>query len=447
MVSAARGSARALALWVNGMRVGEWRIARNGESELVYDPAWIESPQGRPLSLSLPYGLQGHTLKGPAVDTYFDNLLPDIQAMRQRLAARFQAASEQPFDLLAAIGRDCVGAVQLLPVDSDPPRIDTIAASTLSEAAIEQLLQSTSGPLTHQDDPARELRISIAGAQEKTALLRHRGRWCLPHGATPTTHILKLPLGLIGGLRADMRLSVENEWLCSRILAAYGVPVANTSMARFGGQKVLVVERFDRQKAPGGKFWLRLVQEDFCQATATPAARKYESEGGPGLVEMARILRNSEAREADLATLIQAQLLFWMLAATDGHAKNFSLRILEQGRYHLTPLYDVLSLHPILGDGPSRIPRQRARLAMALRGRNKHYLIKDIMRRHFNTTARLCGLDRGAEPIIAAVLEATPRVLATVEKELPGDFPERLFTTIARGVRGAAQALERMPAE
>lgn len=446
MVSARRGAGGALAIWINGLRVGEWRIGRNGESELAYDPAWVAAPQGRPLSLSLPLGLPGHVLKGPAVDAYFDNLLPDVQSIRQRLASRFGARSERPFDLLAAIGRDCVGAVQLLDIDSEPPRIDVVEATPLKDDAVERLLRETTAGPFGQDGLAGELRISLAGAQEKIALLRHRKRWCIPRNATPTTHILKLPLGLIGGRQADMRLSVENEWLCSRILRAYDLPVANTEMARFGQQKVLLIERFDRQQSPDGSHWLRLVQEDFCQATATPAARKYESDGGPGVVDIARILRNSEAREADLTTLIKAQLLFWMLAATDGHAKNFSLRILERGRYRLTPLYDVLSLYPILGDGPNRIPHQRVKLAMALRGKSKHYLIRDIQRRHFNATARLCGLG-SAEPIIAAMLAATPGVIATVEKELPDGFPAALFRSITRGLTSAAQALERMPAD
>ena len=110
-------------------------------------------------------------------------------------------------------------------------------------------------------------RISIAGAQEKTARLRHQGQWCRPHGATPTTHILKLPLGLIAGSRrVDASDSVQNEWACAQLLAALGLPVATTSMDRFGGQLVLVVERFDRHWMNQGRWIARLPQEDFFQA-------------------------------------------------------------------------------------------------------------------------------------------------------------------------------------
>ena len=102
--------------------------------------------------------------------------------------------------------------------------------------------------------------------------------------------------------------------------------------------------------------------------------------------------RNSVDRDQDLECLLKAQLLFWMLAATDGHAKNFSIRILSQGRFQLTPLYDVLSIWPIMGEGPNKISWHNARLAMSVRGKNKHYLLKDIQRRHFNDMAAQCGL-------------------------------------------------------
>ena len=98
-----------------------------------------------------------------------------------------------------------------------------------------------------------------------------------------------------------------------------------------------------------------------------------------------------------------------MLAATDGHAKNFSIRILSQGRFQLTPLYDVLSIWPIMGNAPNKISWHNARLAMSVRGKNKHYLLKDIQRRHFNEMAAQCGLGETAEPLIKDILAATPR--------------------------------------
>jgi serine/threonine-protein kinase HipA len=250
----------------------------------------------------------------------------------------------------------------------------------------------------------------------------------------------------VGGMQADMRTSVENEWLCARILRAYGLPVARCEIAQFGSQKVLVVERFDRQLHSSGKYWLRLVQEDFCQATATPSSMKYERDGGPGLLEIARILRGSVNRDDDLRSLLKTQLLFWMLAATDGHAKNFSIRILSQGRFQLTPLYDVLSIWPVTGESPNKISWRNARLAMSVRGKNKHYLLKDIQRRHFNEMAAQCGLGETAEPLIKDVVAATPAVIASVQQNLPRGFPQRVLDAILKGLSKSAKQLEAMPA-
>lgn len=442
-----KSRSRALSAWINGRLAGEWRIPARGDMEFQYDPAWVESEAGRPLSLSLPFSLDNAPVKGRPVDCYFDNLLPDSEPIRKRLQSRFRTASHSAFELLAAIGRDCVGAVQLLAPGEQPKGADTISAQPLTEAEIEAaLVRTVSRPGMSSHPPDDDFRISIAGAQEKTAFLLHNGRWCRPLGATPTTHIFKLPLGLVGNMQADMTVSVENEWLCARILAAYGLPVAHCEIGRFGSQKVLVVERFDRQLHSSGKYWLRLVQEDFCQATATPSSIKYERDGGPGMLDIARILRGAVNRDADLACLLKAQLLFWMLAATDGHAKNFSIRILNQGRYQLTPLYDVISAWPIIGRGAKKIPWQDAKLAMSVRGRNKHYLLKDIQRRHFNQAAARCGFGESAESLITRILSATPTVIASVQQKLPRGFPQQVLDSILHGLAESARRLEAMAA-
>ena len=126
------------------------------------------------------------------------------------------------------------------------------------------MVQTTrSGPLGNLDDE-EDLRISLAGAQEKTALLWHQGQWMRPYGSTPTTHILKLPIGMVGHRQADFSTSVENKWLCMNLLAEFGLSVAKTQVLTFGSQKVLSVERFDRQLHSSGEWLMRLPQEDFC---------------------------------------------------------------------------------------------------------------------------------------------------------------------------------------
>jgi serine/threonine-protein kinase HipA len=413
--------------------------------EFSYDPAWVASKEGRPISLSLPINLDGQPLKGEKVGFFFDNLLPDSEGIRQRIRSRYTTKTAEAFDLLEAIGRDCVGALQLLPEDKTPEGVTGIHVTPLGELQVEEFLHGAVSEPLRADADDDDFRISIAGAQEKTALTWHGGRWCKPHGATPTTHIFKLPLGLVGGRKMDMRTSLENEWLCARLLTEYGLPVASCEVQRFGATKTLVVRRFDRELHSSKRYWLRLPQEDFCQATGTPSSSKYESEGGPGLTDLSRILQGSENREKDLDTLLRAQLLFWMLAAIDGHAKNFSIRLLAQGRFCLTPLYDVLSAWPVTGPGHDQLHLKKLRLAMSLRGtKSKHYRIAEINRRHFDTTARLCGLGSDMEPIITSVVNATPGVIEQVRARLPSEFPPGLFESITTGLRNAANLLAEM---
>ena len=205
-----RSGSQPLAVWTNGELVGYWTPATRRPMELRYADSWLASSAARPLSLSLPL-IGNEPLRGDRVEYFFDNLLPDSSAIRRRLAQRYSAGSEDTFDLLSAIGRDCVGAVQLLPADEEPTGFDRIEGEALDDEAVAAVLRATvnSGSFaSHGKDP--DFRISIAGAQEKTALLRHKGQWLRPLGATPTTHIIKLPMGLVGNMQADMRTSVYN---------------------------------------------------------------------------------------------------------------------------------------------------------------------------------------------------------------------------------------------
>jgi serine/threonine-protein kinase HipA len=439
-----KSQARALSIWANGVRVGLWRVPTRGEMELHYDAAWKQSAAGRPLSLSLPFGIGDAPLRGERVNHYFDNLLPDSDAIRRRLASRFGAATLEPFDLLAAVGRDCVGAVQLLGEDDTPAGYDRIDGTALSDDDVARLLGHASGAGAglRGDDDDDDFRLSLAGAQEKTALLRRDGRWMRPHGATPTTHILKLPLGFVGNKRADLTTSVENEWLCLAILRAFGLPVADAEIVRFGAHKVLSVARFDRALHRDGRWLMRLPQEDFCQALGVPPHLKYEAHGGPGVPDLVEILRRSEHAEADLDTLFAALIAFWMLAAPDGHAKNFSLHLLPGGRFRLTPLYDVMSIWPVEGDGANQWSWHKAKLAMAVHGKRKHYAMRDITRRHFSTMAEQCGLGDIATPIVDRLVAATPGVIDAVGATLPRDFPARVAARIFDGLSRAAQRLD-----
>ncbi len=432
----------ALNVWMNGEPVGRWTVAR-GAHALVYDERWLASPRRRALSLSLPI-TPSREVRGEVVAHFFDNLLPDNDAIRARVARRFRLGTADAFELLGAIGRDCVGAVQLLPDGLAPEGWDRIDAEPLTDAQVAELLRAVPADLgPDARDAAEPFRISLAGAQEKTALLRLGDRWHRARGATPTTHILKLPLGLVGGARrVDLSDSVPNEWLCAQIVRALGLPMAQTAMARFDDQPALVVERFDRAFADDGRWIARLPQEDFCQALGVPPGRKYEQDGGPGMARCLQLLAGSSSATTDRLAFQLAQLAFWLLAATDGHAKNYSIFLAAGDGYGMTPLYDVISMWPYFGPGPSQFRWQKAGLAMALRSKNAHYLLAGIEARHWHGLAMKHGGLPVWEAMLGLVAQTGP-ALAAVEATLPADFPARIWDSISAGVRRQADRFMR----
>lgn len=253
-------------------------------------------------------------------------------------------------------------------------------------------------------------------------------------------------MGLVGAMQADMRTSVENEWLCARIVKGFGFPIAHSEIVRFEDMKALVVERFDRRFAEDGSWIVRLPQEDFCQATGTSPLQKYQADGGPGITQIMEILLGSDTAETDRSNVFKAQLVFWLLAATDGHAKNFSIFLLPRGRFRATPLYDVLSAHPIIGTQENKIAPQRTKQAMAVRGTQNHYFVQQIQRRHWAGHARLAGLGaQAAEQMIADVLANTNSVVEAVYAQIPEGFPMDLADSILQGVLAQARRLAQMP--
>lgn len=443
---ARRSNLKHLAVWMNGEKIGDWSIDSQGRHVFRYEQEWIESPEVRPISLSMPVQPAEVPYRGPLVESFFENLLPDSAEIRRRVQTRFGAASISAFDLLVEIGRDCVGAIQLLPPDRAPENVKEIEAKPLDEEDIADILRSitSSTPLGQRDDDA--FRISIAGAQEKTALLWHKDQWHRPLGTTPTTHIFKLPLGRVGNMQADLSASVENEWLCAQIVREFGLPIANCHIADFADQHVLVVERFDRRLASDKRWWLRLPQEDMCQATGKPPAMRYESDGGPSVSDISSLLLGSRNAAADRRRFFKTQVLFWMLCATDGHAKNFSVFIESSGRFSLTPLYDVISAYPILGVGKNHLAPQKAKMAMAVCGENRHYKWSEIQTRHWISTAAEVGLDATAKKDIRELAERAPAVVDSVSESLPTGFPESVSDQIFEGLLRAAQKMNALKA-
>lgn len=407
-----------LNILINGLEVGRLEKEANGAVSFQYEPGWLDWPNRFPISLSLP--LQRAAWRGAAVNAVFDNLLPDNPAVRKQVAEKTGARGTDPYSLLEEIGRDCIGAMQFLPDGLDIDTSGAISAEDIGDAEIETLLDNLArAPLGV--DPDEGFRISIAGAQEKTALLFHEGRWKRPLGATPTTHILKPQLGRIptASGEVDMSHSVDNEHYCLALMRAFGLRTAKTEITTFGERRVLVVERFDRAWRSDGRL-LRLPQEDMCQAMATPSTRKYQEQGGPGAQAILDLLQEADDPARDRMDFFRSQILFWLIGATDGHAKNFSVFLRQGGRFELTPFYDVLTAQPAFD--ARQIPHKRYRLAMSA-GTSPHYRIDDVLGRHFVQSGKATGLGptlmrRVVDEIREAAESAPDRALS----EMPDDF-------------------------
>ena len=373
---------------------------------------------------------------GAPVINVFDNLLPDSDAIRKRVAERVGAGGTDAYSLLTALGLDCVGALQFLPDGVDPGRAGATDGNPVTDDEVAAIINNlAAAPLGMGDD--EDFRISIAGAHEKTALLRKDKKWYKPAVATATAHIFKPQIGqLPNGI--DLSGSVENEYLCLKLLAALGVSTAHTEIADFGGRRTLIIERFDRHWTTDGRL-LRLPQEDICQALAVPPTQKYQSNGGPGMRDIAQLLKGSDTPEQDIATFMRAYILFWMLGATDGHAKNFSIMLGPGGGFRLTPLYDVLSAQPSLDAG--QIQQKKFKRAMCV-GKNRHYSVNTIMPRHFLQTAELAGV---GSPLMRSIFEDlaanTEKQTDAVINTLPSGFPDQLITSVRAAIKYRAGLL------
>lgn len=421
---------RLLNIFMNGLLVGKLEKTITGTLTFTYDTIWLNTPGARPISLSLPLAAQ--QFAGDIVYNFFDNLLPDNPQIKARIQAHFHAATDQPFDLLASIGKDCVGAIQLM--DSDGINFSNqILYHPLKEKEIASILRNTQTYPLGMTDNFDEFRISIAGAQEKTALLHWNGRWNRPLGATPTTHIFKLPIGHIPSKHLDLSDSCENEWLCSQIVEAFGLPVAKCEIQYFEDVKALIVERFDRKLASDDSWIMRLPQEDICQALGISPNLKYQADGGPGIEDIMRLLLGSAEPVKDRDTFFKTQILFWLLAAIDGHAKNFSLHIEAGGKYRLTPLYDIMSAHPLISN--KQLQAKKIKMAMALKGKNNHYHWHNIQRRHFLSMAKLANYDpQRAEQILDDIFDNVDIVIKKVSRKLPSKFPRKIYEPIFKGM-------------
>lgn len=401
-----------------------------------YDSGWQSDKKAFPLSLSMPLVVQEHG--HAAVEAFLWGLLPDNDAVLERWGRRFKVSARNPFRLIEHVGEDCAGAVQF----ARPNRLDDLLGESSGKPAVKWLSPDDLTEriaLLVRDAAASRLggdtgQFSLAGAQPKIALYRDAktGRWGIPEGRTPTTHIMKPSTGAFEG-------QIENEHFCLRLAMELGFPTAGSWLVQSGEIPVIVIERYDRLEKAGRM--KRVHQEDFCQALACRPQNKYQNQGGPSAKAVAELLRiHSSAPEDDVHRFVDSLILNWLIVGTDAHAKNYSLLIGASSKVRLSPLYDLASSLPY----PKQIQPRKATLAMKI---GREYRAHNIGKQEWENCARelrlspneLIGRIAGLADRLPGAAERTGGELIHAGMEHPV-IPE-LIESIAKNAKRCLKAL------
>lgn len=354
---------RGLHALLDGRSIGEVRRDPRNRLSFRYEPEWRAAREAVPLSLSMPLAAADHA--GAIVEAFIWGLLPDNEFVLERWAKMFHVSARNPFALIANVGEDCAGAIQFVRPEKLPnflsarrPRVQWLTAQDVA-----QRLRTLRRDQTAWRMPRDTGQFSLAGAQAKTALLLRRGRWGVPSGRLPTTHILKPQSEEFDG-------HAENEHFCLALARALGLPAAHSEVRQFGDQAAIVIERYDRVAGPDGNI-VRVHQEDMCQALGLMPTLKYQNEGGPSPAEIVDLLHRYSSRpQEDIITFVDALIFNWLIGGTDAHAKNYSLLHGPGGAVRLAPLYDLASALPY-----EHLDDRRLKLAMRI---GREYLLMNI---------------------------------------------------------------------
>ena len=416
-----RSARPVLAVLLHGVLAGHVFKAANRRLVFKYELAWCEPLDAFPLSLSMPLSKEEHGHR--ATSAFLWGLLPDDPRVIEIWARQCNIARTDVTALLAHVGEDCAGAVQMVPpsrlheVLGVPTTVDQrTSIEWLSTRAVGRLLADLrQNPAAGRSSSAQG-QFSLAGAQPKTTLYHANGKWGIPKGRVPTTHILKPPvLGLTN--------VAYNEHACLALARQLGLPAAQSTVQRFGEEIAIVVERYDRVRANG--VVTRVHQEDMCQALAKQPTDKYETDGGPTLVDVATLLNlHSSEPLNDLAHFIEANAFNWLIAAPDAHAKNYSILHSTGPVHRLAPVYDVISAIPY--------PRQWSNgvsLAMAVGGERR---VDAIAGSHWRVVARDVGLPPQA--LVDRIVELGERVPAAIDRVIEGHVNDKAAREIVAGL-------------
>lgn len=413
-----------LKVYLNHSFVGHLKKRTDNSIEFSYDSEWVEG--GFPISLSLPF--VNSSYRGNEAAFYFDNLLPENRVILESIARRFGAESTNQFDILSSVGRDCVGALSFYPENEVAQEFKKMNARALTSSDVAKKIESLSGhfPLGMEDG---DFKISLAGAQEKMALLYWDQKWWEPLKATPTSHIIKRPIGkILGGI--DFNDSVENEWLGLNFAKQLGVRTCEAEIVSFESEKALSVTRFDRFWKDGLLF--RVPQEDFCQALGHSPSLKYERDGGPSLAAAMRLLKTSNNSDVDRNNLFSLAMINDLLHNTDGHSKNISIYLTRRG-FVLTPFYDIMSAHFLRRSAPERHSKLRSSWSV-----NGKYFYNETKLLDWKKQASLCELNEAEFESIWEGLKASFKGVSLKNKQVD----PKLIELILEGAEDRIKFLE-----
>jgi serine/threonine-protein kinase HipA len=320
--------ARALDVYRDQALVGRLMQNAAGSLSFAYHPDFLQTARVG-ISISLP--LQEGVFESEIVKAFFSGLLPE-ESVRMRLARYLGVSDQNAFALLQAVGGECAGALALYPAGERPEPIDVSDFETLDDARLAEILAMIKRrPFLAGD----ELRLSLAGAQDKLAVGFENGNVLLMKGGQPTTHILKPVMDRV----LD---SAHNELFCMRLAEKTGLNVPSVDIHFVNDMACFLIERYDRERQADGSI-RRIHQEDFCQAFGILPELKYEREGGPGIAKCQRLLLDhAERPAADQIRFLEVVIFNYLIGNADAHGKNFSL-LYRGPKPELSPAYDLLS--------------------------------------------------------------------------------------------------------
>lgn len=403
-------------------------LERRSRARLRFTYAEGRGEGEAPVSLSLPVRTEPYDHDECA--PFFEGLLPEGEFLKA-ISRSLHVSARNPFQLLAAIGGECAGAISVGAVGGPAPGQVEKPSRWLTGKELSRLLNDLPDrPLLGTIDDEEGFRISLAGAQDKVGVLFDGKRIGLSSGNPPTTHILKAPIPRV----AD---AVANEAFCMRLAAGSGLEAAAVEPRLAEEQEYLLVRRYDRDE--GERLDGRLHQEDFCQALGVVPAVKYENEGGPNVVDCARLIRrHCGAPARDLIAFLDSLLLNFLIGNHDAHSKNYSLLLDGPGAIRMAPLYDLLSIAAIEGASRSLAMKYGGEKRPAyLRRRHLHRLGAEL-----EVKARL--VERRAERMIERVRDARGDARAA----LPRPFQDRpVLDRIFRVIDERAERLRKALSE